>query len=160
MPPNCYPQNYFSESLLEKYTIRVIVNSRESKLFSKNMVLTSFATDLNFYYASLGLFSFASPLGNQLTDTFFKINSKKLLVAIFLKAKLVEVYQQTCGIEHCQAHTDRAQRNYITLATLTLIKKSERRCVEQLSIYAQKWEIMKDAIASFMKRLLFNPTLI
>jgi hypothetical protein len=83
-----------------------------------------------------------------------------LLVAIFLKAKLVEVYQQTCGIEHCQAHTDRAQRNYITLATLTLIKKSERRCVEQLSIYAQKWEIMKDAIASFMKRLLFNPTLI
>lgn len=76
----------------------------------------------------------------------------------------IEVYhrelKQTCGIERCQAHTGRAQRNYITLAILTWIKQSERRCVEQLSMYAQKWETMKDAIASFMKRLLFNPTLI
>ena len=89
--------------------------------------------------------------------------ARKVAVSYVKKRWNIEVYhrelKQTCGIERCQARTGRAQRNHILLAILTWIKQSERRCQETLSMYAQKWDTIKTAVAAFMKRLLSRPAL-
>lgn len=55
--------------------------------------------------------------------------------------------KQTCGFTRCQANTDRAQRNHIGLALLTWIRKHKRRQRDCRSMYQQKWEVIKPAIA-------------
>lgn len=69
----------------------------------------------------------------------------------------VEVYhrelKQTCGIERCQSRTGRAQRNHICLAILAWINQHIKRCSSTITLYQQKWEIIKDAVAKQLKVL-------
>lgn len=70
----------------------------------------------------------------------------------------IEVYhrelKQTCGIERCQARTSRAQRNHILLAVIAWLKQFKRRCVENISIYKLKWDVIKPAIANNLVQIL------
>lgn len=75
----------------------------------------------------------------------------------------VEVYhrelKQTCGIESCQAHTGRAQRNHIFLAISAWIQQSQRRYRETISLYKQKWNVLKHAIAEHLRQLMRQPSI-
>lgn len=62
--------------------------------------------------------------------------------------------KQTCGLEHCQARTSRAQRNHIVLCVLTWIKQAALRKQLNISFYQQQWNTIKDAIALQMKLAL------
>lgn len=61
--------------------------------------------------------------------------------------------KQTCGLERCQARTSRAQRNHILLSVKAWMKYFTRRCLDGLSYYEQKWEIIKPAISTRIKIL-------
>ncbi len=59
--------------------------------------------------------------------------------------------KQTCGYARCLANTGRAQRNHIGLSILTWIQRHKRRQQDklnniQLSMYQQKWEVIKPSI--------------
>lgn len=60
--------------------------------------------------------------------------------------------KQTCGLECCQSHYGRAQRNHIGFSILTWMRKSQIRSQDRTSLYQQKWDIVKDAIALIFKR--------
>lgn len=65
--------------------------------------------------------------------------------------------KQTCGLECCQSHYGRAQRNHIGFSILTWMQKSRLRSQNQISLYQQKWDIIKDAIAAvFRQQYLFS----
>ena len=55
--------------------------------------------------------------------------------------------KQTCGFARCMANTGRAQRNHIGLSLLTWIRRHKRRQQGRTSMYQQKWEVVKPAIA-------------
>jgi hypothetical protein len=75
--------------------------------------------------------------------------------ALVKKRWEIEVFhrelKQTCGLEHCQARTSRAQRNHIVLCVLTWIKQAALRKHYNISFYQQQWNVIKDAIALQMK---------
>lgn len=54
--------------------------------------------------------------------------------------------KQTCGFTRCLANTGRAQRNHIGLSLLTWIRRHKRRQRLELTMYQQKWEVVKPAI--------------
>jgi hypothetical protein len=67
--------------------------------------------------------------------------------------------KQTCGFAKCQANTGRAQRNHIGLSLLTWMRKHKRRCRDlannlQTSMYQQKWEVVKPAIAAALAQTM------
>jgi len=59
--------------------------------------------------------------------------------------------KQTCGLEHCQSRTSRAQRNHIVLSVLSWIKQADLRRKHQISFYQQQWDVIKEAIAEQLK---------
>lgn len=70
----------------------------------------------------------------------------------------IEVYhrelKQTCGLECCQSHTSRAQRNHIALSVISWIKQADLRRRFHLTFYRQQWEVIKPAIAYQLKQEL------
>jgi putative transposase len=56
--------------------------------------------------------------------------------------------KQTCGFDRCMANTGRAQRNHIGLSLLTWMRRHKRRRKDEANItmYQQKWEVVKPAI--------------
>lgn len=70
----------------------------------------------------------------------------------------IEVYhrelKQTCGIEHCQARTGRAQRNHICLAIQAWLDKHKRRISEKITVYQQDWNMIKDGISNSIRMIL------
>ncbi|CAM4421212.1 MAG: IS701 family transposase ISMhu9 [Legionellaceae bacterium] len=70
----------------------------------------------------------------------------------------IEVYhrelKQTCGIEHCQARTGRAQRNQTCLSILAWLDKYRRRITEKISFYQQDWNVIKNGIAHEIKIIM------
>lgn len=62
----------------------------------------------------------------------------------------VEVFhrelKQNCGLESCQSRNGRAQRNHICLSVLAWIQLTTRRSLEKITLYQQKWNIVKPAI--------------
>lgn len=70
----------------------------------------------------------------------------------------VEVYhrelKQACCIERCQARTGRAQRNHIYLAIIAWLNRHKRRLSENITLYEQKWRVIKQSIKHEMKLLL------
>jgi hypothetical protein len=73
----------------------------------------------------------------------------------------IEVYhrelKQTCGLECCQSHNGRAQRNHIGLSVLSWIRMARIRSVNNFSLYQQQWDIIKEAIAkNFKKQLAYS----
>ena len=62
--------------------------------------------------------------------------------------------KQTCGLENCQSRTRRAQRNHIGFSILTWIRKAKRRSLDNLSLYQQNWNIIKNSVAQSLKQQL------
>ena len=81
--------------------------------------------------------------------------TREQIIALVRKRWEIEVFhrelKQTCGLEHCQARTSRAQRNHIVLSVLTWIKQAALRKQYNISFYQQQWNTIKDAIALQMK---------
>jgi SRSO17 transposase len=65
--------------------------------------------------------------------------------------------KQTCGIERCQARTGRAQRNHIFLAIAAWFAQHRIRMQEEMTLYAQNWNIIKEAIAEKIRFLIRQP---
>jgi hypothetical protein len=65
--------------------------------------------------------------------------------------------KQTCGIEHCQARTSRAQRNHIFLAIAAWLDRYKRRFRAAVSFYEQQWDIIRKPISLAMQRILATP---
>lgn len=59
--------------------------------------------------------------------------------------------KQTCGLECSQARTSRSQRNHIVLSVLSWIKKANVRRMQNTSLYQQKWNIIKNSIATELR---------
>jgi hypothetical protein len=55
--------------------------------------------------------------------------------------------KQTCGIERCQSHYGRAQRNHIGLSMLSWMRKNQIRRLKNISLYQQKWDVVRETIA-------------
>lgn len=81
--------------------------------------------------------------------------TREQITVLVKKRWEIEVFhrelKQTCGLEHCQARTSRAQRNHIVLSVLTWIKQAALRKQYNISLYQQQWNTIKDAIATQMK---------
>jgi hypothetical protein len=82
-------------------------------------------------------------------------STRDQIIALVKKRWEIEVFhrelKQTCGLEHCQARTSRAQRNHIVLCVRTWINQAALRKQFNISFYQQQWNIIKDAIALQMK---------
>jgi hypothetical protein len=107
-------------------------------------------------YGWITVFRFVSK--NRRTDyvgTNIENPTRDQIIALVRKRWEIEVFhrelKQTCGLEHCQARTSRAQRNHITLSVLTWIKQAAQRKQYNISFYQQQWNTIKDAIALQMK---------
>lgn len=107
-------------------------------------------------YGWITVFRFVST--NRRTDyvgTNISNPTKEQIIALVRKRWEIEVFhrelKQTCGLEHCQARTSRAQRNHIVLSVLTWIKQAALRKQHNISFYQQQWNTIKDAIAQQMK---------
>lgn len=107
-------------------------------------------------YGWITVFRFVS--SNRRTDyigTNIQNPTKDQILALVRKRWEIEVFhrelKQTCGLEHCQARTSRAQRNHIVLSVLTWIKQAAQRKQYNISFYQQQWNTIKDAIAQQMK---------
>ena len=70
----------------------------------------------------------------------------------------IELYhrelKQTCGLERCQARTSRAQRNHILLSVLAWMQNFKDRCLNNISAYQIKWDVIKPAIANNLDLLI------
>lgn len=81
--------------------------------------------------------------------------AREEITSLVKKRWEIEVYhrelKQTCGLEHCQARTSRAQRNHIVLSVLSWIKQADLRRKNHLSFYQQQWDVIKSAIAYQLK---------
>lgn len=81
--------------------------------------------------------------------------TRKKITSLVKKRWEIEVYhrelKQTCGLEHCQARTSRAQRNHIVLSVLSWIKQANLRRKNHISFYQQQWDVIKSAIAYQLK---------
>jgi len=55
--------------------------------------------------------------------------------------------KQTCGLSKCLANTGRSQRNHIGLSLCTWIRKNQRRCTQNITLYQQQWEVIKPAVS-------------
>ena len=107
-------------------------------------------------YGWVTVFRFVST--NRRTDyigTNIENPTRDQIIALVRKRWEIEVFhrelKQTCGLEHCQARTSRAQRNHIVLSVLTWIKQAALRKQYNLTFYQQQWNTIKDAIAQQMK---------
>ena len=72
----------------------------------------------------------------------------------------IEVYHRelkpSCGLERCQARTSRAQRNHILLSVLAWMRHFKRRCLEGVSYYQQKWDMIRPSVCQNLEILLQN----
>ena len=64
--------------------------------------------------------------------------------------------KQTCGFARCLANTGRAQRNHIGLALLTWMHQHKRRRQDTITMYRQKWEIIKPAIRASLAQAMMT----
>lgn len=88
--------------------------------------------------------------------------TREQIASLVRKRWEIEVFhrelKQTCGLEHCQSRNGRAQRNHIVLSVLSWIKAAEVRRRDELSLYQQQWDVIKQAIAQQLKHELLTLT--
>lgn len=60
--------------------------------------------------------------------------------------------KQTCGIARCQSQHGRAQRNHIGLSVLSWMRKDQIRRLNHISLYQQKWDVVRETIAMVFKQ--------
>lgn len=107
-------------------------------------------------YGWITVFRFVASNGH--TD-YFGTNipdpTRKKMTSLVKRRWEIEVFhrelKQTCGLEHCQARTSRAQRNHIGFSVLTWIKQADLRKTYHFTFYRQQWNIIKTAIAKQLK---------
>lgn len=80
-------------------------------------------------------------------------------VEFFMRARWsIEVFhreiKQTCGIERCQSRSGRAQRNHIFMAISSWFQQNKLRILNKLTVYRQKWSIIKSSIQQYIRRLM------
>lgn len=90
-----------------------------------------------------------------------ELPTREQIEAIWKARWSIEVYhrelKQTCGLERCQSRTGRAQRNHIGLAISAWLEQHKRRCSQKITLYQQKWEVIKDSISLNIARLMAVP---
>lgn len=81
--------------------------------------------------------------------------TRKQVTSLVKRRWEIEVFhrelKQTCGLEHCQARTSRAQRNHIGFSVLTWIKQADLRRRYHLTFYQQQWNVIKFSVAKQLK---------
>ena len=104
-------------------------------------------------YGLITVFWFVAKNGR--TDYFgtnIETPTKEKIVSLVGKRWEIEVFhkelKQTCGLECSQARASRSQRNHIVLSVLSWIKKQELRRKQDITFYRQKWNIIKESIAT------------
>jgi len=104
-------------------------------------------------YGLITVFWFVTKNGR--TDYFgtnIETPTKEKIVSLVGKRWEIEVFhkelKQTCGLECSQARASRSQRNHIVLSVLSWIKKQELRRKQDITFYRQKWNIIKESIAT------------
>lgn len=107
-------------------------------------------------YGWIWVFRFVAKNGRtNYFGTNIKNPTRKLVEFLVKKRWKIEVFhrelKQTCGLEHCQAYTSRAQRNHIVQSVLSWIKRADLRKTKQISFYQQQWNTIKQAISQQMK---------
>lgn len=107
-------------------------------------------------YGFIHVFRFVGTNGRtDYIGTNIESPTREHIKALVRKRWEIEVFhrelKQTCGLEHCQSRTGRAQRNHIVLSVLSWIKAADVRRKEELSLYRQQWNVIKLAIAQQMK---------
>lgn len=110
-------------------------------------------------YGWIWVFRFVAKNGRtDYVATNLESSTRDQIKAIMEARWSVEVYhrelKQTCGIERCQARTGRAQRNHIYLAIAAWFNTHRRRVYEKVTLYEQKWQVIKKGITMQMRQLL------
>jgi hypothetical protein len=76
--------------------------------------------------------------------------TKEQIIAYFERRWSIEVMhrelKQTCGLGRCQSNSGRAGRNHIGLSLLALVRKHQRRRLDNTTPYLQDWLVIKPAI--------------
>jgi hypothetical protein len=76
--------------------------------------------------------------------------TRELILTYVGRRWSIEVFhremKQTCGLECCQSRAKRAQRNHICLSVLAWIQRAKQRSELDISMYQQKWNVVKPAI--------------
>lgn len=114
-------------------------------------------------YGFIHVFRFVGTNGRtDYIGTNIESPTREQIKALVRKRWEIEVFhrelKQTCGLEHCQSRTGRAQRNHIVLSVLSWIKAADVRRREELSFYKQQWNVVKLAIAQQLKYELLTFT--
>lgn len=107
-------------------------------------------------YGWINVFRFVATNGRtDYIGTNIESPTREHIKTLVRKRWEIEVFhrelKQTCGLEHCQSRTGRAQRNHIVLSVLTWIKSANVRRRDDLSFYQQQWNVIKQAITRQMK---------
>ena len=110
-------------------------------------------------YGWITIYKFVAKNGRiDYIGTNMEIPSREAVKKITKARWSVEVYhrelKQTCGIERCQSRTGRAQRNHVCLAVLAWISLRKKWWSLKITLYQQKWEVIKEAIAAQLKALI------
>jgi hypothetical protein len=73
---------------------------------------------------------------------------------------MIETYhrgiKQFCGIERCQARTERAQRNHIELALRAFLRIEYHCFVKGLSWFEAKTSIIRDAVRAYLAEPIYT----
>ena len=112
-------------------------------------------------YGWITVFRFVAKNGRTDYIATNKENPSRDRIEAIIKARWkIEVYhrelKQTCGLERCQSRTGRAQRNHIFLAISAWIQKYKRRLVEGISLYQQKWHVIKNDISREITKIMMT----
>ena len=102
-------------------------------------------------YGCIKLFRFAGKNGRvDYIGTSRLDLTKEQVKSYFERRWSIEVMhrelKQTCGFSRCQFRAGRAVRNHIGLAFNALIRKHQRRRIDNSTPYRQDWEVIKPAI--------------
>ena len=73
---------------------------------------------------------------------------------------MIETYhrgvKQFCGIERCQARSEKAQRNYIELAMRAFLRIEYHCFVKGISWFEAKTSIIRDAVRAYLKKPIYT----
>jgi len=104
-------------------------------------------------YGFISVFRFETKNGHtRYFGTNMESPTKENILSLVHDRWEIEVFhrelKQTCGLECSQARTSRSQRNHIVLSVLSWIKKANVRRIQNISFYQQKWNIIRNSIAT------------
>lgn len=73
---------------------------------------------------------------------------------------MIETYhrgiKQFCGVERCQARSEKAQRNHIELALRAFLRLEYHSFVKGISWFEAKISIVRDAVRAYLKKPIYT----